>query len=303
MPSKKTLLVGIIIVAVSLLIGFIIGTYYGGFLIGSISAVVTFLGGFGLGQVLDVVGLLREWYRSNHEDKQDARVKAIEQLIKHTEDLKPMLKKLELDPLTSANEGLFKAVKKHIETGYPELWSLLEGNNGIKETLDKYSNLEKQFPIQIKNTIKKRVPQNIPLSERLLDSLVNDIKASIEGKIVNNKIRKFQVHDATTARQPEIRQFQLTYEIGETSRTVYHTENLPEKDQRDLSDILNNTIDDAELQNQFKNLLDLKQQLNIKQANFIEKLDKIVDFIEHAASDEDKKLLGNCEYCSNLKQI
>jgi hypothetical protein len=71
MPSKKTLLVGVLVGVVSLVIGFLIGAYYGGFLIGSISAVVTFLGGFGFGQVFDVVGLFREWYKGNREDKKE----------------------------------------------------------------------------------------------------------------------------------------------------------------------------------------------------------------------------------------
>lgn len=73
MPSKKTLLVGFLVGVVSLVIGFLLGTYYGGFLVGSISAVVSFLGGFGVGQVVDVVGLLREWFKSNREDKKEKR--------------------------------------------------------------------------------------------------------------------------------------------------------------------------------------------------------------------------------------
>ena len=73
MPSKKTLLVGFLVGMVFLVIGFLSGAYYGGFLIGSISVFVTFLGGFGVGQLVDVVGLLREWFRSNHEEKKERR--------------------------------------------------------------------------------------------------------------------------------------------------------------------------------------------------------------------------------------
>jgi methyl-accepting chemotaxis protein len=271
------------------------------FLLGNstFSGVAQWIGGsLTAGWIFD---LITSVLRDARQEKQVAHAKAIEQLIKHTEDLKPMLKELEKEPLFSSDEFLFSQTKKHIETGYPELWNLLEGNNGIIKVRAKYFDLKKQLLTQIETLIKKRVQQSVNFSE--IDWSVEDIKDSIERKVSNNKIRKFRITESiSTDSSVEKRRTFLVFGEADKIKRTYMCENLTEKDKTDLSEILNNIIDDAELQKQFEDLNDLIQQYNNKRQTFIKKLHEIIDYIKHATNDEDKKLLGKCKYCEVSKK-
>jgi hypothetical protein len=67
--------IGKIIIGVTFFtLGFIFGSYYGGFITGLASASITsFIAGLGVGDILGMVGMLKEWYTSNREDKKEKR--------------------------------------------------------------------------------------------------------------------------------------------------------------------------------------------------------------------------------------
>jgi hypothetical protein len=84
--SWKSRISKIIIVVTSFALGLIIGAYYGGFITGfAPSTIVSFLAGFGFGDLIGVVGVLREWYKDRKEAERAPKIE-YECLIENTEN-------------------------------------------------------------------------------------------------------------------------------------------------------------------------------------------------------------------------
>ena len=291
----------------SFILSFLLGTICGYFIRGLFSVELTpflqgiFTGTFLVGVVFEVLPLLIAQYNKKQEDKR----LALKSLIKHTdEDLIPALRKFAKNPLDSSVESISLQTKKHVKSGYKEeLWTLFEGSNGIRETSTRYFDLEKKIPTQIEAFVKKSIPQNLKIPDWELGWFVKDIKDSIELKLNDNIMKTFRVIESYTVDAPteRIRYFLIFGESGKIDRT-YQCEYLTEENKKEVSDILNNISNDAELQGTIKTLHDLKQLYGDKRENFEKRMDVIIDNIEHTTNEKEKIVLGKCDWCKISKE-
>ncbi len=282
-------------IIILLILSFGTGVFVGYLLLGylrqdlAFSGIAQWIGGsLTLAWVIDLLSAILKDIR---QEKQNTHNKLVEQLAMHTNDLKSMLKKLAVEPLFSSDEIIFIQMKKHIQTGYPELWNILEGNNGIRVTSAKLFDIEKQLEEQITTAVRKVIPQNLALSEQLIPLFVEKIRDSIEKRLYKNIIMKFNIAGT-----------HLRYETSSFAFTDYECNNISEKEKIELSGNLNAIIYNTELEIKFNNFHGILEQQRSNRESFAKKLNEIIDYIEHSAHDEGKILLGKCKYCSNSKK-
>jgi len=68
------------------------------------------------------------------------------------------------------------------------------------------------------------------------------------------------------------------------------------------AEIMNNSLNDAQLQQMIRIQHDLGQQLYSKRETFKEKTNMIIRNITYGVSDEDRILLGSCYLCKKAKE-
>lgn len=251
------------------------------------------LGGSSLGLIVEVGEVFRQWLKDNKEERKEM----IKKLIEHAHDLLPDLEKWASQPLMSFS--LY--AKQHIETGYGELWNLLEGeDNGIKALETKYYLNDKNIDMLIENTITNKISEELPKFKiEHLEWFVEDIKDFLEKKRFENKLYIFKV--VTDTSTTPYRHF-IYSERSDSSveRSPYQTgtkENLEK-----LEKIMNNILNDAQLQGMLMDLHDLGKQLYNAREAFSRKMNIVINNITYAVSDEDKILLGVCDRCKQIKK-
>jgi hypothetical protein len=228
--------------------------------------------------------------------------KTMDSLKKHTEDLMPELKKWSGNPSIFSifpNESLVVMMREHIRTGYQELWDILEGRDGIKVVESSYYVLVKKTAGQIETFIEKQHLERIPKFEiENLDWFIQDIKDFLEKKLYDNKSYTFVVVTDSAILDTYI--INSVRSDGTINRAKYLSgtkENLEK-----IAEIMNHSLNDAQLQQMIRTLHDLGQQLYSKRETYKKKMNMIIHNITYGVSDEDKILLGKCDRCRNIKQ-
>jgi hypothetical protein len=276
-------------VALSLALGIIIGYFLSGVPI--LSPIAQWIGtSITLSLVFDL--FLRYW-----AVKKEEHYTLMVSLMKHAVELKPSLEDLVKEPLRPSVAPMFPQASKHIESGYPELWNLLEGHGGIRETSNEISNIEKRIPEQIKIIIKKQMPSNLSISEFDVDWFAKDIGDSIDGRITDGRLNMFKIAESINIVSGRERRLLVYMKSDGTIERTYQVENLTEKDKEELAVILNKIPDEVELQKTLEHLHELRRQCNDKSTSFREQMNNLIEMIEHAVGEEDRVLLGKCKYC------
>lgn len=228
--------------------------------------------------------------------------KTMDSLKKHTEDLMPELKKRSGEPSIFSifpNEPLVVMMREHIRSGYQELWDILEGRDGIKVVESSYYALAKKIAEQIETFIEKQRSEKISEFEiENLDWFVQDIRDFLEKKLYDNKSYTFMV--VTDSIIPDAHIINSVRFDGTINRAKYLSgtkENLEK-----TAEIMNNSLNDAQLQQMIRIQHDLGQQLYSKRETFKEKTNMIIRNITYGVSDEDRILLGSCYLCKKAKE-
>lgn len=230
--------------------------------------------------------------------RQDTKHKeAMDSLVKHTVDLLPELAKWAEQPLTLSEEHLFLQARQHIMIGYTEIGNILEGNDGIRNTESQYKALSDAILKQIETSIRNKVSEKLPKFDiENLDLFVRDIESFVEERLFKNKSHLFEARIY----------FSPNYTIvsgkadGAIFRVQYQLGN--KEDLEELAAIMNSIQKDTQLEEKVRAFHALGQQLYDLRMTFKEKVNLLITNIKYGVSDEDRILLGKCDWCQTLKK-
>ena len=259
--------------------------------------------GVGIGSGITLawgIDLLYGILRDKRQEEKEEHDRLMVSLTKHTDELKPSLRELAKEPLASSDASMFLQAKKHIESGYPELWNLLEGRDGIRITSNEISGIETKIPIQIKAIIQKQIPSNLSMSEYDMNCFAVDIRDSIDGGITDGRLNMFKIAESINIASGRERRLLVYMRSDGTPERTYHVENLTEKDKEELAVIMNNILNEIDLRETIEHLHELRRQCNDKHTSFREQMKTIIENTEHAVGEDNRILHGKCKYCEAL---
>jgi len=104
-------------------VGFLLGTYFGGFLTGFLyGSVLSFVAGFGSGQVFDLVGLLRELYKDRREERKTPTLEFDGEFMNNEPAYFLRVRKTKGEGMVEACEA-FLTVGGTKVSNYPTVWA------------------------------------------------------------------------------------------------------------------------------------------------------------------------------------
>jgi hypothetical protein len=202
--------------------------------------------------------LIHAIYGDRRREEREEREKAIRDLVEHTNLLKPSLTKLRASPLNPDSDTLFTHAKTHIESGYPHIWNILEGDDGIRKADQRYRELFMGIPQEIEDAVKKRIPDR-PLWTYRASSLAKEIQRSITRKLTGKDVLRFGVDNDQKGR------FVLL--IGEelySGSRIHPPDDLTQSENEQSLDNLNDIIEDALFMKKIGQMLEANKQFEEK---------------------------------------
>lgn len=255
------------------------------------------IGGLSFAVVIELGGLLREWFkeRSEEQAKLNEKMTAHSKLLYTT--LQTLTNKLDF------SDGLFNSpilfgkysieVASHLESGYlKEVCNHKKDRDSLISTYNSlFENFSKSIIKEIDSEIKQKFPSLIewygkgqtPMKYFVLEYLSSDIKNSIL---------------ASYRRTYEISKWCcIKHENNKWKVFISHTfaESDNETEAQEIKQIIVTVFDNALIKENFKNLKNYYENVVNKQELFVNAVDVILKNIEN-----DIPLIGKCEICENF---
>jgi hypothetical protein len=256
--------------------------------------------GASLGVIFGLLTKGVDMFNMRRSEKKDEKEKAMVDLGKHTEAIIPILKEWAETPLDSSKEYLLSLAQQHIMNGYEQLWGIIEGTTGIRQTQSQYENLEKETLQSVRDVFKKQL---LEASQKVEDATVDDLAIAIKSFLERHSQGKSYTFSAKQSLDPSAKTGEYVLRSLKNNGSVSNT--YLKGDRKSLSalaDIMNNVLSDSHLQELTKNLRTLATRLYELRNTFKQRISSIIDKITSAVSKEDKILLGNCTQCADIKK-